>query len=258
MLRDDRIPLSKVPSEKLSEIVEKLGYGSLEVFPIYECVKVFARLNSDSSLTYARSREDIHKELVTAEDVSSRLKSDSRSSVVLTALQEFEAVAKSAWPFAPGSSSWIQLEILHPEIKRVSVGNAPKIVVRRACRLSTGRRVTSSSSPLIERMFSRMSRDCPLHTENFEIVFSPSVRLKSMAGKGIVSEVKAATAVGDTTVIENFCDELLRENGLLLTSPGFYFLIDENEYRVVSTKYSVKKDAQDSVKAAIPIAGWVK
>ena len=255
MLRDQRTSLQQLERNELLEIASKICHDSIEVFPIFECVKVFARLNESGQFTYARVKEDVASNNISLLDVCSRLKSHGRRQIVESALLAFEKFAADVWPFAPGSSSWIQLEILHPEISKNSTKNVPTILFRRACRLSTLESSEPQTSPLLERMFVRMSKTCPESSDGFSVVFRPSFRLKNVAGTGIFTEVLEST---DAKAASRLSDAVLLENDVLLSSPGFYFRVGDVQYRVVSEKYTSKKDSPEAVKLPIPIAGWVK
>lgn len=261
MLRESRQHLQDLNDDELLSLAETLCHGAIEAFPIYECVKVFARLDESGSLTYARHRDDIGSVRVTCEDVASRMKDESRSSVVLNALSAFEKVSVPEWPFAPGSSSWLQLEILHPTLRCKGPANEPTVVVRRACRLRSS--VTTAevvSSPLVDRIFESFRFKCPASAGEYKISFAPSFRLKNIAGSGLITE-SAALLQSDTStavVAERVSRRLIEENvhELASISPGFFVKVSGVEYRVASVEYTGRAIKEEkSLSAPLPFAG---
>ena len=128
MLRESRKRLHDLSAEELLEISETLCHESIVAQPAYECIKVFARLREDGTLSYARHTSDLGTARVSAEEISVRIKDDARKNVVFEALCEVEKVAATEWPFVAGSSSWIQLEILDSSIRLKAPANNKAIV----------------------------------------------------------------------------------------------------------------------------------
>ena len=263
MLRENRINIHDLSHDEFEEVVTALCFSSPEVSPIYECVKVFARLNEEGTLTYARHPHDLGTSVVTSHDISSRLKEPAIASIVGEALSGVETTLLHMWPFSPGSSTWLQLEILHPEIQFKAPQNNPTIVIRRACRLRIrGNKVNCESTPVIERVFGRFKLVHPIKIGEWSVVCDPKVRLKNISGTGFLTECIEKASV--STVKEAAADitkNLMLENGLLEASPGFFFTLGDKQYRVASFKYlkpSSNEVGRLTERLAIPIAGWLK
>lgn len=264
MLKEERRYLQDLSREELLALAETLCHESPEVFPVYECVKVFVRLNEAEELTYARHRNDLGTTIVASDDIAARMKDPERRAVVFEALTSFEKAFAEVWPFSPGSNSWLQLEILHPTVRCKGPVNSPTIVVRKACRLSPSKTTaTVTSSPLVERIFESFRAKCPEKAGDFKIAFAPSFRLKNIAGTGLISESSALLA-GNTfphTVAENIARALVEKNVHEFSgiSPGFFVKVGGTEYRVVTSEYTsraVRKEKPSRL--PLPFAGWMK
>ena len=105
MIRQSRKRLHDVPVLDLIPLIEKLCHEEMEAHPIYECVKVYARLRSDNKVTYARHRNDLGTSVVTAPDIVSRFKDERIGNTVQEALSLVEREIVPEWPFSPGSTS---------------------------------------------------------------------------------------------------------------------------------------------------------
>lgn len=248
MFRSGYLTLHDLSAEELLAVSEYACHKSAIATPIYECVKVFARLADDNTLSYARHHTDLGTDRTTAIDIVQRFRSEDRSSVVLEALTAAESSLVSAWPFAPGSSSWIQLEILDPSIRFNGPVNSSTIVIRRAVRLSRAKKkMLISSTSLIENMFNRMEQDLPAVAGGFSVLFAPRLQLKNLAGSGVISE--SVSDIGNglfaSDIAERIALKLLTENSSInpAINPGFYISMLGKEYRIVSSRYSVHADA---------------
>ena len=265
MFKEKRIKLQSLNHNELTKVSEILCHESIEAFPVFECIKVFARLTEDHKLTLVRHPNDLGANYIGSQDIASRMKDPQRSEVIYTALNEFELTAIKVWPFAPGSSSWLQLEILHPSIRNRGPINEPTIVVRKACRLSSlNSKSPVSTSPLLERMFQSFVGSCPKSTSSFKLLARPSFFLKNLAGSGIMTESKELLAKGlvdESEVAENICFSLIEKNCHELTklSPGFFVKIKKDSYHIVTTNYS-SKPTEKSKPKKLPLltAGWIK
>ena len=264
MFKEKRIKLQSLNHNELTRISEILCHESLEVFPVFECIKVFARLTEDHRLTFVRHPSDLGTNYIGSQDIASRMKDSQRSEVVHQALSEFEITAVEAWPFAPGSNSWLQLEILHPSIRHRGPVNESAIVIRKACRLSSlNSKSPVSTSPLLERMFQSFIKSCPERTNSFKILARPSFFLKNLAGSGMTEskELLSEGLVDKSEVAENICSNLIEKNCHELTklSPGFFVKIGKESYHIVTTSYSSKPtEKSKSKKLPLLTAGWIK
>lgn len=265
MFREKRRKLQSLDFDDLVKVSESLCHDAVEAFPIFECVKVFAKLTSDHQITYARHPYDLGTSYINEAAIASRMKDPTRSEVVLSALTEFSKATKEVWPFAPGSSSWLQLEILHPSIRSKGPVNRPTIVVRKACRLSSSKvQPAISTSPLLERMFADFEKFCPASAGEFNVVYRPSFFLKNIAGSGVMTECRESleqSAMSLKEAADFICHNLIEKNchELTRTSPGFFVNVDKQTYHIVTTSYSQSSDEKNKPKKLpLPIVGWVK
>jgi hypothetical protein len=265
VFKEKRTKLQSLDHDELTRVSEILCHESIEAFPIFECIKVFAKLTKSNTLTFVRHPNDLGIEHISAQDIASRMKNEQRSKIVCSALDDFSTAAIDIWPFAPGSSSWLQLEILHPEIRHKGPINRPSIVVRKACRLSSLKsQPLISTSPLLERMFRSFVKSCPATAGSFEILARPSFFLKNIAGTGVITESKELLAEGSISqldVADYICQNLIKNNNseLAKLSPGFFVKIEKESYHIVTTSYSSKLTSENKPKK-LPLltAGWVK
>ena len=255
MLKSQRKRLHDLGEEEFFDIAEQVCHNHIEAFPVFECVKVFCRLTESGDMTYARHANDLGTLTITAEDIASRMKSPERESVVLEALRSLES-ANFPWPFSPGSSSWVQLEILDPSIRMKGPVNTPQIVFRRAVRLSTSRSEdTVTSSPLVERMFATLEKELPEVAGRFKLTFAPCLRLKNVAGLGIMSEaLKVRDELSVSELAESLVSSVLLENSQLPLSmnPGLFIRSSGEEYRVVSDCYYAVEKQEPASKESLP------
>jgi hypothetical protein len=243
--------LHDLAPHELLTVSEHICHNSVYAVPIYECVKVFVRLDADGLFTYARHPSDLGTARVTSTNITNRFRNEDRSRVVLEALNNVTDNLTDCWPFKAGSASWLQLEILDPTIRFNGPINKPTIIFRRAVRLSgLNKQLSITSTPLIENMFLRLKEDLPFHMGRFSVSFAPQVRLKNIAGSGIISESKTNIEEDPTstfTTAEEIAIKILSENFGYDPSinPGIYVSIAGKEYKVVSSKY------RDNAKPAV-------
>ena len=120
--------------------------------------------------------------------------------------------------------------------------NKPTIVLRKAVRFSSSKKeVTASSTPLLERMFTRLEGRIPAELGRFQVVCNPTFRLKNIAGTGVVTESMESVDSGAsaTKIAETAACHLIRDNlgHEPFISPGFCFTLDGVEYQVTSRTY---------------------
>ena len=270
MLTEARDNLTRVDGKKLLEIADFLCHQSPVVRPIFECVKIFVRLHETGEFTYARHPFDLGTSIVRAEDIASRMKDPDRQIAVLQALEEVERECIATWPFSAGSSSWILLEVLHPEIKIVAAENNPAIIFRKAVRLSPKGSLTTT--PLLERMFKTFT---PSNSDgSFRFIIDPTVQLANISGTGVftsfheqvegilyLAEGKELSGLGG---LDSFAEETVYEfiDGLmegnfdlpLESNPGFYFSFEDSTYQIRSKLFSTKKKKKQA-EPPLPVFG---
>ena len=261
--------LQSLPAHELLAVSEYLCYNSPNAAPIYECIKVFMKLTPDGDFTYARHPDDLGLGKITAPIIVGRFRNKDRSEVVLEALQAVEEALLESWPFQPGSASWLQLEILDPMIRFSGPINKSTVVFRRAVRLNRlNKKLSISSTPLIENIFSRLEHDLPSHIGKFSTSFSPLIKLKNIAGSGVISEGRMNIEDGlknDYEVAEDITTEILSVNFSHDTSinPGMYISFEGKEYKIVSNRYGRSTEGKEVTTGKIalpplPIAGVLK
>jgi len=264
MLRESRKRLHDLSVEEIQVIAEDLCFGKLDASPIYECVKVFAKVNSSGQMTYARHSSDLGTSTTTAQDITSRFKREDIKQVVSEALALVEAHVLPHWPFAHGSSSWVQLEILDKSIRQKGPINPPAIVFRKAVRLSNSKKVSAiSTSPLVERMFSGFSDVLPNHIGRFAVIYNPKLTLKNLAGTGILSEGLDQLAKSNDEYItaEEITQHLIRENLNIepFLSPGFIVDVCGTTFQIVSDLYRSTPISEPKPEPLpLPIVGIVR
>ena len=265
MIRQTRTRLHDIPYPELAPVIEALCHESIDAFPVYECVKVFARVSEDGHMTYARHRNDLGTTIVHADDIVSRFKNEEVRKTTSDALRLIEENLLESWPFSPGSSSWVQIEILDKTIRKNGPINHPSIVFRKAVRLSSTKNdVRVTSTPLVERIFSQFEKSLPESIGRFTLMHSPSITLKNIAGSGLVTESIERIELNEDPqiVIEDIACKLIRENmdQEPFISPGFSFIFEGNEYQVTSRSYgSLGRKIADEKKALpIPLVGVVR
>lgn len=171
---------------ELAEVADTLSHSSVPVRPIFECVKVYIKLDENSNVRYARHINDFLG--LDKAAVVSRIKDPMVREAVEDALNYVEQTIKTYWPFRPGSSTWCLLEILDPKINIAGMENPRRIIIREATRIDI--KGSFSKSPLLERMFSRMKVDIT-RDEDPVYVVDPIVYLRNISGTGVYTELKA-------------------------------------------------------------------
>jgi hypothetical protein len=278
MLREARENIAVADGEKLLQIADFLCHQTPVVRPIFECVKVFVRLHESGQFTYARHPSDLGTTVVAATDISSRMKSIERRLAIREALEEVEFRCQESWPFSPGSSSWILVEVLHPEFKIAAAENKPTIIFRKAVRLNSKGKQTST--PLLERMFNSFKPTCLEENDNgaFQFIADPAIQLSNISGTGLFSDFREQvegmlhltegadflTAKGLKTlssdVVNGFIDGLLESNFEmpLHANPGFYFHFEDSIYQIRSREFSSSKEEKKTLPAPLPVFGIVR
>tara|TARA_A100001011_G_scaffold392400_1_gene479886 strand:+ start:1318 stop:2145 length:828 start_codon:yes stop_codon:yes gene_type:complete len=238
--------LERISLEEVLSIADKIAHDEVVVRPIYECIKVYARLTQGGEMTYARHRYDLGARVISAREISSRIKSEARSSAVFNALKEVEDIAKEEWPFHAGSSSWCLLEILHPEIRIAGPENQPAIIFREAHRIDHKGRKTSSK--LLKRMFSTFCENVEATPRDsyFTVVFDPQINLVNTSGTGAFTMLKESI-LEDPLNFEHalrcFSLEVISENFDIEPKnfPGINVAIAGSSFRVSSDAYIENK-----------------
>ena len=243
-------------------IAQALCHSELCVTPIFECVKVFARINEDGQFTYARHRFDLGSTRVDKSEISERIKDEKRQSVVLDALTELEERCYDVWPFSHGSATWVLVEILHPDIKIASRGNDPTIVFRGAHRISSKGKLSETN--LTKGLFSDFHRTLTsTPSGKFALSLSPTIKLHNISGTGVFTKFKdehegVAFLVGESkklssipsglkehyeSAFRELLDDILESNFSIETdtNPGFMFSLNEVSYKVQGPSFEKKK-----------------
>jgi len=264
MLVERRQKVIELRDDELLEMADVLCHQSPIVRPIFECVKIFVRLHESSEFTYARHPLDLGSQLITASQISLRMNNPAREQAVLDALTTVEERCVEVWPFAPGSSSWVLLEILHPSILINGMRNFPTVIFRKAVRLNFEGK--HSSTPLIERMFMKLGKNIEQqneHVEDGEFVFrvDPKLKLNNISGTGVFTKLSSDDSLYMEAKME-FVDELLESNFDIPVhqNPGFYFSAAGSVFSVRSSKFqsSVKRTKQKANLPPLPISGLLK
>ena len=279
MLVEERYKLADIDNSDLLEIADFLCHQCPIVRPVFECVKVYVRLHESGRFTHARHPLDLGTSVVSARDIAERMKTKNRELIVLSALTEVEKTCTDIWPFSAGSSSWVLLEILHPEIRMAGSSNTPMVIFRKAVRLnSRGQQVTT---PLLERMFEKLKGDLDSGElgEDFRLIPDPVIKLSNISGAGVFADFQEqvrgmmhlaegksfSSAPGLSSysreVIEDFIDGILENNFAipLASNPGFYFKFKESTYSIRSDQFLTEKKQQKKVDLPpLPISGLLK
>ena len=260
--------------ENYLNIADALCHSQLEVSPVFECVKVFVRLNEDSEFVYARHKFDLGSANVDKAQLASRIKDPQRQQAVISALTEVEERCLDTWPFSAGSATWVLLEILHPDIKLASSGNNPTVIFRTANRISS--KGNLSETTLTKSLFSRFQESEYDTSGEYSFSFNPTIRLKNTSGSGIYTKFReehesVAFLAGDPTkklddipsaISEHYRDSFFEMVGSLLeynfdisldTNPGFMFILNENLYRVQGREFSKKRKEASQCKNSTPL-----
>ena len=172
--------------DDILEIADILTHKTPEVRPIFECVKVYAKLDEHSQVKYARHKSDFCG--VGKQDIIDRMKDPIVSDVVAEALQEIEDSIIDVWPFRPGSATWCLFEILDPAIRIAGWENTHGIIVREAVRIDI--KGNKSHSSLTNRMFARMREDIK-RSDSLQFIFDPVLHLRNVSGTGVYTSLRA-------------------------------------------------------------------
>lgn len=260
--RADSLSKGGFTLENYLNIADALCHSSMEVSPVFECVKVFARIDEHGDFVYARHKHDLGTSNIDRHQISERIKDSNRRKAVLNALYEVEESCHSIWPFAQGSATWILLEILHPEIKLASVGNKPTVIFRTANRISS--KGSLSETALIKSLFSQFQNALSEVSGNYLFSFNPTVRLNNISGSGVYTKFRdehntIVSMTGESNVKladlpaslkENYENQLhdlftsLLERNFSLEidkNPGFMFILDEQLFKVQGKTFEAKR-----------------
>lgn len=111
MLRESSKLFSHLQQDEAVAVLDEIKAGKLRMFPIRECLKFFVRMNAAGEATYARNSRDLGTTVIPATVIVENIKSPKLQEKSRTALELFESVYISRWPFLPGSHSWLELEV---------------------------------------------------------------------------------------------------------------------------------------------------
>lgn len=239
--------------ENYLNIADALCHSQLEVAPIFECVKVFVRINEHGDFVYARHRHDLGNSNIDCHQIVGRIKNDKRQHAVLDALCEVEEKCYATWPFCQGSSTWVLLEILHPDIRLASAGNKPTIIFRTANRISS--KGVLSETTLTKSLFGQFSAMLEEVDSHYSFAFNPTIRLNNISGSGVYTkflnghEVTVSLAGESKTKLSELQHQVREDYESRLSdlfaavldrnfsleaekNPGFMFMLNEQLFKV--------------------------
>ena len=267
--------------DEIADVADQLAHSSPLVRPIFECVKIYVKLDEASQPRYARHVNDFVG--VEKDNIIRRIKDDHVREAVDDALGYVEETLAEVWPFRPGSASWCLLEILDPRIRIAAPENPQQIIIREALRIDINGNKTSS--PLLKRMFARMGSEIASRGYDLYII-DPAVYLRNISGTGVytelksdiigigaleggtqlkISELSSATRQYFNNACKKFADGLfLANSGTMLseaigrvddrfcldTFPGINVVIGEQSFRLSGLFLEQKKRALDKNRKA--------
>lgn len=243
--------LDDVNLEEVLSIADQIAHNEIVVRPIYECVKVYARLDKSGEMTYARHRYDLGSKVYSARNIASRIKSEARSAAVLNALKEVEDIAKNSWPFTAGSSSWCLLEILHPSIRIAGPENKPAIIFREVHRIDHKGNV--SNTELLRRLFATFCEglESTPRDSYFTAVFDPQIKLVNTSGTGTYTALRESVIEDPLefeSALQEFALAVISENFDIAPEnfPGLNIKVGDNSFRLTSSAYVENKQSLNS------------
>jgi len=202
--------------ELLSHLVEHTAVACPVISPVFECVKVWCKLDKNGVLLFARSKDDVLLGGVTPTDVVSRFKNEDIRRETYDILCLTSECLASRWPFFDGSSAWILLEVLSPVFAQKAGNNERTVILRESARLSYVRgRV---NSPMSEKVFTHMGKDFSYKGIQFNP--RPTALLKSSSGTGFLTEMNQKDKLNEAD-IETFVQNIIEYNKDIIFSFGF-------------------------------------
>jgi len=262
--------------ENYLNIADALCHSAMEVSPVFECVKIFVRINELGNFVYARHKFDLGNSNIDRYQIVERIKNEKRREAVLEALCEVEKKCFDIWPFSQGSATWVLLEILHPDIRLASLGNKPTVIFRNANRISS--KGTLSETVLTKNLFSRFQQLLEDSSGKFSLVFNPIIQLNNISGSGVYTKFREehdsiTLLAGDKkkkiseippSLQEHYEDSynelvngVLEHNFSIKTekNPGFMFILNEQLFKVQGRLFEVeRKKATEKVKQSRTMA----
>ena len=277
---------------EMMQMTDSLAHNAVVVRPIFECVKVYVKLDESGHVRYARHLKDFLGSDKTT--IINRMKDPVVSEAVKEALDYVEETLPDFWPFRPGSASWCLLEILDSRINVAGVENPTKIIIREAVRIDI--KGNKSHSSLLDRMFERMKQDI-IQAQSDVYVIDPIVHLRNVSGSGVYTALKstvegiaalegnlnlAIDELSNTTyrhlveAVKEFADGLfLANSGTILnetaihedsqfyldTFPGINVELGDRTFRLTGSFLKAKEELarskkRDRVSTFPPILGW--
>ena len=199
MLREKTLLFSEMKEEKKVEVVRSMKERAQDIFLPEKSIKVYSRLDSSGVLSYARSKKHLGTQVVTSEQVSADFKNESIREVFLSALRDVETELINAWPFLPGSHSWIELRI-HPESRSVQV--------TRAVRLSATDKNSIQYNLMASKMLLRAFSGLEIKLSEWTLHHSQEKIKLSLSDADITDlSQRSATALNDAVIRESGFEE---------------------------------------------------
>ena len=208
--------LAALGSDTPDLLLEALATSRPKIFPVFECVKVWCRLDKNSIMSFARSKEDVLAGGVSPSDVISKFKSGEIKQEVYDILCVVSESLSSKWPFFGGSSSWMLLEVLSPVLSRKAGKNERTLILRETARLSYSR--GRIYSPLSEKVFNHMDKE--FEHKGIRFTSRPFSFLESSSGTGFLTEAISESKVA-TTAIKTFVKNIVKYNSDVISSFGY-------------------------------------
>ena len=202
--------------EALLKVLECVATDRPKIYPVFECVKVWCKLDSTGVVLFARNSEDVLAGGRLPSEVVSKFKSDKIRKEAYDILCTASECLPSRWPFFEGSSSWVLLEVLSPVFANKATKNKKTVIFRESARLSYLRgRV---SSPMSEKTFQHMEKHFTYKSINFSS--RPSAPLDSSSGRGFLTEARNNDTLTEKD-IKTFSKNIIEYNKNVISSLTF-------------------------------------
>ena len=232
MLRETSVNLLYLSDNQVGPLLDEVSVKKTLCFPIRDCVKFFVRMTASSSFTYAREKSDLGLRVISANEISTRIKDPLIRAKAIESLLAFESLVLESWPFLPGSHSWLELEIDYKHML---------IRVLRAVRLSSLGKENIETTDLSNKIATEVNLEASAITSG---AWSISFLDQRPVRVGSVEDLTHSAVLKMLLEQNHDCPR------------GFYMYTSFGKIRVAGVDSTLREDVKD-FKGPLPV-GFVK
>ena len=238
MFGERAVSIYELSDLELREMLEDVQAGGAFAHKIEDHVKIFARLNDASEISYARGTSDLGTCSTARWQICERLSPTIQEEVSI-ALLSFESVMLDRWPFLPGSYSWIEVQV------KIA---SRTLEIKRAVSISSAGRGSMKTSRVQKKVLRESLWGFQECCDGWSTIYHPGQEIVCLPQATLDGFVSGQIASSEIT------DEFIEINSL---TNEFYMLTDHEKIVFDKTRSRKVVGVSSSELPPPPIAGFL-